>query len=237
MKKWIAAVGIALSAATSSARAGIPVIDVAALVQAVQEVMNSVTQISHQVTQITNQYQQIQQMSEQLQSINGMRGLLNVANSSQFRDYIPQGAAQTLQAINNNGYGSLTGAARASRDAGMVYNCLEIGNANERNSCQAQLAQPFQIREYINDAMQRASQRMTQIEDLRTSAGATDDQKAIQEAQARIGVEQAMLLHELSQVQLLANRMKAEEAVQIARSRERQAAQATKTTRPGALPW
>jgi type IV secretion system protein VirB5 len=237
MKKWIAAVGIALSAAASPAWAGIPVIDVAALVQAVQEVMNSVTQISHQVTQITNQYQQIQQMAEQLQSINGMRGLLNVANNPQLRDYIPQSAAQTLQDINSNGYGSLQGAARAARDAGMVYNCLEIGNATERNTCQAQLAQPFQIRQYINDAMQRASQRMSQIEDLRVSAGATDDQKAIQEAQARIGVEQAMLLHELSQVQLLANRMKAEEAVQISRSKERLAAQATKTTRPGALPW
>lgn len=237
MKKTIAAVGFALSVVAVPARAGIPVIDVASLVQSVLEVMQSMTQITNQLTQIQNQYQQIQQMTDQLDSINGLRGLLNVANNPQYRDYIPQGASQTLQGIDLNGYSGLTGAAKASRDAGMVYNCLEYTNTSERNSCQAQLAQPYQLKQFVTDAMQRASQRMNQIEQLRTSAASASDQKAIQEAQARIGVEQAMLLHELSTAQMLANRLKAEEGVAISRSRERVAEQATKTTRPGALAW
>lgn len=244
MKKWIAAVGFALSFSVTPAKAGIPVIDVASLTQAILEVMNSITQISNQVTQIANeyeqianQYQQITQLQQQLDSINGLRGLLNVANNPAFRDYIPQNAATVLQSIDSGGYAGLTGSARTARDAGMVYNCLEITNVTERNDCQARLAQPFQLRQFFTEALQRASTRMNQIEQLRVSAGSTTDQKAIQEAHARIGVEQAMLQHELAQIQLVANRAKAEEGVLISRSRERQAAQATKTTRPGALPW
>jgi type IV secretion system protein VirB5 len=236
MKKWLAAVLLALGVVSTPARAGIPVIDSSNLVQAIQEVMNSLQQIQNQINQIQQLDNQIQQLDQNLQSINGIRGLLNVANNPLLRDYIPTAAPQILNAISTNGYAGLQGAAKAARDADMVYNCLDLGGAQQQQ-CQARLAMPFQQRQFYVDAMDRSVQRMNQIEQLRNSAAGAADPKAIQEAQARIQVEQAMLQHELAQIELMSNRARAEEAVVATRSIERQAAEATKPTRVTALPW
>ena len=236
MKKWLVAVLLALGVVSTPARAGIPVIDVASLVQAIQEVMNSIQQIQNQINQIQQLDNQIRQLDQNLQSINGIRGLLNVANNPLLRDYIPPAAPQILNSISNNGYAGLQGAAKAARDAGMVYNCLDLGGAEQRQ-CQSRLAMPFQQRQFYVDAMDRSVQRMNQIEQLRASAAGAADPKAIQEAQARIQVEQAMLQHELAQIELMSNRARAEEAVVASRSIERQAAEATKPTRLTDLPW
>ena len=230
MKKLMAVVLVVLGLGSSPARAGIPVIDVASLVQAIQEVMNSISQIQNQINQIQQLDNQIRQLDQQLQSINGLRGLLDVANNPLLRDYIPPAAPQILNAINTNGYDGLQGAARAARDAGMVYNCLDLGGAAQQQ-CQARLAMPYQHRQFFTDAMDRSVQRMNQIEQLRVSASTAADPKAIQEAQARIQVEQVMLQHELSQIELLSNRMRAEESVQASRSAERRLADAAKPLR------
>lgn len=63
------AAAVLISLGASHARAtGIPVIDVANLFQAVQQVINDITQIN-------NQIQQIRQLQTQIESINGMRNL------------------------------------------------------------------------------------------------------------------------------------------------------------------
>jgi type IV secretion system protein VirB5 len=236
MKKFLAAALLAACVASSPARAGIPVIDVANLGQAIQDVIQSIQQIQNQINQIQQLDNQIRQLDQNLQSINGIRGLLNVANNPVLRDYIPQGAPQVLSAISSNGYAGLQGAARAARDAGMVYNCLDLAGAGQVQ-CQSRLAMPFQQRQFYVDAMDRSVQRMSQIEQLRVSAAGAADPKAIQEAQARVQVEQAMLQHELTQIELMSNRMRAEEAVVAVRSVERQAAEATKPSRVTDLPW
>ncbi|MEZ5644350.1 MAG: type IV secretion system protein [Burkholderiaceae bacterium] len=66
--KVAAAVLISLGA-THARATGIPVIDVANLFQAVQQVINDITQIN-------NQIQQIRQLQTQIESINGMRNLV-----------------------------------------------------------------------------------------------------------------------------------------------------------------
>ena len=50
----------------------------------------------------------------------------------------------------------------------------------------------------------------------------TSDQKAIQEVQARIGAENALLAHEVSQVQMLQGMADSEERIARSRERERQ---------------
>jgi conjugal transfer/entry exclusion protein len=62
------------SGAWARVRQGIPVIDLANLIQTVQQVIND-------ITQITNQVQQIMQMQDHLNSINGKRNLGNVFNN------------------------------------------------------------------------------------------------------------------------------------------------------------
>ncbi len=196
------------------ARAQIPVLDAANLAQTVQQVMNDITEINNQV-------QQIKQLQSQINSINGMRNLGDVFNSSLLRNYVPAEAYTYLNAINSSGYSGLNATAKLLRDAGMVYNCMDlIGDA--RTSCQAALAQPYQHKGLLQDAMKSAGGRLTQIQSLMGQINATVDQKAIQEIQARIGAENALLAHEVSQVQMLQGMADSEERIARSRERERQ---------------
>ena len=211
--KVAAAVVIALGAGSARAQ-GIPVIDVANLVQTVQQVVNDITQISNQVQQIT-------QLQNQLNSINGMRNLGNVFNNPMLRNYVPPEAYTYLNAINTSGYSGLNATARTLRDAGMVYNCMDLAGA-ARTSCQAALAQPYQQKGLLQDAMRSAAGRLPQINSLMDQINATTDQKSVQEIQARIGAENALLAHEVSQVQMLQGMADSEERIARSRERERQ---------------
>lgn len=215
-----AAVPLASFAPTSQAQ-GIPVIDVANLVQTIMQVLNDVTEIANQV-------EQIRALQSQLESINGMRNLGNVFDSDALKNYIPANAFNLVNAVNTSGYGGLAGTAKTLRDAQMVYNCLDrAGSA--RITCQASLAQPYQQKGLLQDAMKAASGRLDQIKSLMNQINSTGDQKAVLEIQARIGAENAMLQHEMSQVQMLTGMADSEERVARSRDRERQAEMLNRT--------
>ena len=201
-------------AATASHAQGIPVIDVANLVQTVQQVVNDLTKINNQIQQIT-------QLQAQITSMNGMRMLGTVANNPMLRNYVPANAYTVVNAVTSSGYGGLNATAKGLRDAGMVYNCLDLGGA-ARTACQAALAQPYQNKGLLQDAMTAASGRLAQISALMGQIDATTDQKAVQEIQARIGAENALLAHEASQVQMLQGMADSEERIARSRDRERQ---------------
>ena len=143
---------------------GIPVIDIANLIQTLLQVLNDVTEIQNQVQQIT-------QLQTQVNS--------------------------------------------------MVYNCMDL-TGGARTSCQAALAQPYQQKGLLQDAMKSAAGRLSQIQSLMGQINATSDQKAVQEVQARIGAENALLAHEMSQVQMLQGMADSEERIARSRDRERQ---------------
>jgi type IV secretion system protein VirB5 len=211
--KLAAAALIALGGTSAQAQ-GIPVIDIANLIQTIQQVVNDITKIQNQVQQIT-------QLQNQLASINGMRNLGNVYNSPTLRNYVPAEAFTVINAVNSSGYSGLNGTAKALRDAGMVYNCLDFAGP-ARTACQASLSQPYQQKGLLQDAMTSAAGRLTQIQSLMNQINATSDQKAIQEMQARIGAENALLAHEASQIQMLVGMADSEERIARSRERERQ---------------
>lgn len=193
---------------------GIPVIDAANLVQTVQQVVNDITKINNQVQQIT-------QLQAQLSSINGARNLGNVFNNPLLMNYVPPRAYVQLNALGVSGYSGLGTTAKTLRDAAMVYNCMDLTDA-ARTSCQARLAQPYQHKGLIQDAMTAASGRLSQIQALMGQISATNDQKSIQEIQARIGAEGTLLSHEMSQLQMLQGMADSEEHIERSRDRERQ---------------
>jgi type IV secretion system protein VirB5 len=209
------AAALLVTASVGHARAqGIPVIDVANLVQTIQQVINDITKIN-------NQLQQITQLQDQLSSINGIRNLGNVFNSPLLKNYVPAEAYTVLNAVDTSGYQGLTATAKALRDAGMVYNCTDMpGDA--RTLCEAALAQPYQHKGLMQDAMKSAAGRLAQIQSLMDQINATTDQKAVQEIQARIGAENALLAHEVSQVQMLQGMADSEDRIARSRERERQ---------------
>lgn len=200
---------------------GIPVIDVANLAQTVQQVINDIAAINNQVQQIT-------QLQGQLDSINGLRNLGNVFNNPQLKNYVPAEAYTYLNAVTDSGYAGLNSTAKALRDAGMLYNCMDLSGA-ARTGCQASLAQPYQHKGLLQDAMKSAAGRLTQIQSLMGQINATTDQKAVQEIQARIGAENALLAHEMSQVQMLQGMADSEERIARSRERERQYQMLTRT--------
>lgn len=211
--KVAAAVLIALGG-THARATGIPVIDVANLVQTVQQVINDITKIN-------NQIQQIRQLQTQIESINGIRNLGDVFNNPLLKNYIPAEAFTLVNAVNTSGYSGLNATAKVLRDLNMVYNCMDL-TGDARTSCQAALAQPYQQKGLLQDAMKTAAGRLTQIQSLMTQINATTDQKSVLEIQARIGAENALLAHEVSQVQMLQGMADSEERIARSRERERQ---------------
>ena len=143
LKAAAAAVLVAGSLGAGSARAqGIPVMDIANIIQSILQVLNEITQIENQVQQIT-------QLGDQLNSINGMRNLGNVFNSPMLKNYVPAEAYTYLNAINTSGYSGLNGTAKTLRDAGMVYNCMDLaGDARTY----LRLGQPDRTRDYLAQA-------------------------------------------------------------------------------------
>jgi len=180
------------------------------------------------ITEIENQVEQIRQMQAQVSSMNGARNLGNVFDSSSLKNYVPANAFTVVNAVDSSGYGGLTTTARTLRDAQMIYNCLDRSGA-ARTSCQATLAQAYQQKALLQDAMQAASGRLSQISSLMSQINATDDQKAVLEIQARIGAENAMLQHEMSQVHMLTGMADSEERIARSRDRERQYEMLTRT--------
>ena len=109
------AAGVMMMCASAPARAGIPVIDVAGLIQAVLEVLNSLAQIE-------NQYQQIVGLGQQIESISNARSLGDVLNSPALQNYVPREATTMVRSLESGGYGTLAGASKTMRDAQMTYN-------------------------------------------------------------------------------------------------------------------
>jgi type IV secretion system protein VirB5 len=213
----------ALLIGAPAAHAGIPVIDVANLLQAVMEVINS-------VTQITNQVSQIRQLYAQYQAITGARNLGAILNNPALQNYIPRDAVQIVRNIEGSGYEGLNGAARAMRDAQMVYNCQDMQGA-ERTRCQAKLAHPYQTKAFLEGAMERAAGRTQQINALMDQLGGSADEKAALEIQGRIGAEAALLEHEATQIELTRGLLDAQRQIEESRAREGQLEQVSRTGR------
>ena len=210
----IATATLLVLAAPDTQAQGIPVIDAANLVQTVRQALNSLQEIKNQV-------EQIKQLQQQIESSTGGRGLGRVSHNPLLSNYLPLRAYTYIDAVSDGGYRSLTATGKALRDKGMVYNCADLTGAAQRD-CQARLAAPYQQKGLLQDAMKSASGRLAQITALMDKINATHDQKSVQEIQARIGAENAMLAHENSQVQLLQGLADSEERIARSREKERQ---------------
>ena len=218
------AAGLATMCASVPAQAGIPVIDVAAIAQAIQSVSNSITQIQ-------NQMQQIIGLEQQIQAVTRARALGDIENDPALQNYVPRDASTLVRSLESGGYSTLGGASKSLRDAQMTYNCMDVDDAGKRTSCQSTLAKPYQQKAFMEDALSKARDRAAQINSLMRRAGATTDQKEIQEVSARIGAENALLQHEVSQIELMRGLAEADQRVAESRAREGQLQQASRNRR------
>lgn len=206
-------VGVLFAPITS---AQIPVTDVASLTQEMQ-------QVAHALSQLQALNNQLNTMKSQLAAIRGGRGMELLLNN-QVRDYLPNdwGQVHDLANASNSQYRDIANMAKtlSNKNSGLSAQDLArytpqikqlILRARESAAQQQALGQV---------AYKRASQNVSQLQILTNKIGQAGDQKAIQDLQARIATEQAMLQNDAIKLAQAEQIMRAEERAMLAQRME-----------------
>lgn len=192
----------------SSANAGIPVIDVAGVAQAVLQVQAW----GQQFQQMTSQFTQMQQ---QYNSLNGSRGMGNLASNPALRQYLPS----DYKSILSNGYGNSAAIRSSSKVYGIENTSLNAGSdtakAFEANANQAAIN-----RAVAEDGYAKASARFADIQTLLDKVNNAPDAKDIADLQARIQAEQVMQQNEQTKLMMFGQLAQAQRDLQDQQSRE-----------------
>ncbi len=212
--------------APSTATAQMATFDHANFIQSIQQVKHMVTSLQRMQDQLTTMRGQLAQAQQQYQAITGSRGMGNIV-TDQARDYIPRNWRETLAANQSGEYGRLVGEIRES--AGYLANAdLEGINQAYRESLQASGERAITNQAAHAAVFEESGARFERIQTLMDHIETATDDKAVQDLQARIQVEQVMLQNELIRAQAMASMMQAQERVEREASRQRAAAQSFK---------
>ncbi|BBU68732.1 P-type DNA transfer protein VirB5 [Fluviibacter phosphoraccumulans] len=170
---------------------GIPVIDMANLEQALQN-------IAAWQRQLQSMQQQYEQQVAQFKALTGARGFGDVLNNPLLQKYLPLNWQQVYQGVRS---GNMSDVAAAARQQNLIYDCL-AQTGQSQQLCRAQLGATYQVRDIFQKAYDTAVAQFDRIAQLQSQIGKTDDPKGIAELQARIGTEQSVLQNAMLQAQL-----------------------------------
>lgn len=211
----ILAIGIA---ASSAALAQIPVTDGASIANSVQQQVETMAKWKMQYDQMVSQ---IDQMKQQYAAVTGARGMGELFNNPQLRDYLPQDWQGVYDSVKSGGYAGLSGRAESIYDNNKVYDaCTGFASNEQRTNCEAQAVKGAQDKAFALDAYDAAKNRLSQIDQLMQQINQTQDPKAIAELQGRIAAEQAMIQNEQTKLQMYQMVAAAEDRLQEQRQRE-----------------
>ena len=213
----VAAASFLAFAPVGTARAqGIPVIDVASLIQLIQ-------QLQYWVQQIQLMKNQVSQLQQSYTAITGPRGMQNLLAGNQ-RNYLPPDWNQMLAVLDNTtpAYSGLSAQAQSVMNANAVLSSRDVRALSP--SQQQILAQGRKAAALLQvmsrAAYQSTSQRFAALQQLINAIGTAQDAKAIQDLQGRIAAEQAMLQNEQTKLQVLYQSAQADQLAQRQRVRE-----------------
>jgi type IV secretion system protein VirB5 len=223
MKRLVLGLAIALSVAGigSASATGIPVIDVAKIAN---DTANQVVNLGKYVQMIQQYKTQIDQMKQQYDSLTGSRGLGQIAQNPELREYLPSDWQAVYDGVAKGGYKGLTGAGKAIADANQLFDSCAKQSGADKTVCERSGAKAAQDKAFSLGAFDKAKQRWTQIEQLMGQINSTTDPKAIAELQARINVEQAAIQNEQTKMQMYAMVSAAEDRLIQHQAREASAA-------------
>ena len=212
---YILAVGIA---ASSAAFAQIPVTDGASIAKSVENQIETMAKWKMQYDQMVSQ---IDQMKQQYAAVTGARGMGELFNNPQLRDYLPQDWQDVYDSVKSGGYAGLSGRAESIYDNNKVYDaCAGFVSNEQRTNCEAQAVKGAQDKAFALDAYDAAKNRLSQIDQLMRQINQTQDPKAIAELQGRIAAEQAMIQNEQTKLQMYQMVAAAEDRLQQQRRKE-----------------
>jgi type IV secretion system protein VirB5 len=161
--------------------AAFPVIDIANLAQAI----NQIAAWKQQFEQMSAQYKQLER---QYAAVTGSRNLGQIVNNPALRDIVPQNVGNFYFNIHQRGSAGLSPHGQAIRQQTRIYDC-ENRRGQDQITCQAALNNNAQLQAMGENAMTIVNQRVTQIQSLQNQINSTQDAKAIAELQARLQVE------------------------------------------------
>lgn len=220
-----------------SAHAGIPVIDVANLAEAIQQTLAWAEQYGQMEQEITTLTSQLNQLQTSYNSIQGVRGMGSLVNNPALRKYLPDDWNSTMNLVgtaSSGSYGSLSTSIDAIKSAA---NIMDIGDSGlNTTSAPAKLFTGSKNQAAVNRAvgeagMQQASARFDSIQTLLDKVNDAPDDKDVQDLQARISAEQAMIQNEAVKTAYLQQLQQAQRDLAYQQAREI-SMQATK----GAIP-
>lgn len=230
MRRFLAPFFLAAAAtlAPLHAKAGIPVIDVTAIANLIQQVMYWQQQISG----MQKQYDQLKESKDQLtqthNAMTGNRGMEQLLpTSEQARNYLPPSYGELMNTLNGSsaGYGGLTDQVQSIMKANSILSGtqMEALSPELRQIVEQGRQSAALLNGMTRNAYQNTSQRFSALQLLIHRIASAQDPKAIQDLQARIQAEQNMLTNEQTKLQSLYQIARAEEASQQQRLRERTA--------------
>ena len=212
LRKQVIAVAavVAMSAGISApAKAGMPVIDVANLAQAIQQVISW----GQQLQGMLQQYNQLVYTYQSLTGPRGMQNVLPMAMSA--RNYLPPDYAELLRVMNGTSatYAVLAGQVQGTIQSNAVLNQRQVGGMSQRAQSILGLArQDAATLAMLSQATQsNASNNFGNVQSLIARLGFTSDTKASADLSGRIQSEQ---------VATTTNQIKTEALYQAVHARE-----------------
>jgi len=218
----------AASLAAPHAKAGIPVIDFAAVANLIQQVMYWQQQISG----MQKQYEQLKASKDQLaqthNAMTGSRGMEQLLPTSELaRNYLPPSYGELMHTLN----GSSASYAGLASQVQSIMKANSILTGTQMEGLSPELRQIVQqgrqsaalLNGMTQNAYQGTSQRFSALQVLIDRIASAQDPKAIQDLQARILAEQTMLTNEQTKLQSLYQVAHSEELMRKQRAREQAA--------------
>jgi type IV secretion system protein VirB5 len=199
-----------------SAHAQFAVIDVASIVQLVQEVQ----QLEQQVATAKSQLAQAQSEYAAITGSRGMQLLLSGTN----RNYLPTDWTQLSQVMSGSSgsYPALAGAVGALMVANAVLTPAQVASLSPAQQAQLTAARqsPALLQATARTALANSSDRFASLQQLISAIGGAADQKASLDLNARIAAEEAMLHNEQTKLQVLGQVAESQEWARAQRLRE-----------------
>ena len=171
---------------------GIPVLDVANL-------MNAIQQYTQMVEQLAQLQAQLQQAQQQYESLTGGRGMGNLVRST---GAIPKNWQETLASMKSGELGDLSREIRQSASLLDEDFFADVDQAIKDSLDESMAAHTNQ--QAVNQSFyDTATQRAEKMEQLANQVDSAADMKAISDLQARVAIEQVQLTNELIKLQSL----------------------------------